>query len=169
MDSYPDDFSNRQPSRYLKLKEAVTSFRILSPAIAGWEYWDRAGNPRRLRECPQTTPTDIRFTEGKPERVKFFWAFVVYNITEKTVQIAEITQKSVREGISEVVRRRGTENLSSCIFTVHRTGSGLETKYTVSGVEDAPVPSEVTEEYKRQNIKLEALFDGENPFGWYQA
>ena len=65
----------------------------------GYEYWNRQGKPVRLHEMPEEMPADIRDVKSarrEPERVKHFWAFIVWNYEAKRLQMLEITQSSSR-------------------------------------------------------------------------
>jgi hypothetical protein len=91
-------------SRYIKLGDGENTIRVLSSAITGWLYWNNLGKPVRSKDAFLGTPADIRIDkEGKPEKVKHFWAFVVYNYDEKRIQILEATQSQIQNGIKALV------------------------------------------------------------------
>src|SRR4051794_7544391 len=81
---------------YAKLEEGPNKFRILSNAVVGWLYWNTDNKPVRLTHRPDVLPDDIRYENGKPDKVKHFWAFVVWNYKESRIQIIEITQVSIQ-------------------------------------------------------------------------
>ena len=73
-------------SNYLKLKEGENTLRALSPAIIGWEYFNADKKPVRSKTEPVGMPEDIGYKDGKPNSIKYFWAFVVWNYQEERVQ-----------------------------------------------------------------------------------
>jgi hypothetical protein len=93
----PDNYERPATSggNYAKLEDGPNRFRILSAAKVGFLYWNTDNKPVRLTEKPETLPEDIRVENGKPDKIKHFWAFVVWSYRESRVQILEITQASI--------------------------------------------------------------------------
>ena len=152
-------------SRYMKLKDGDNNFRVLSKAIVGWMYWNNDGKPVRLREEPQHLPSDIRMgKDGKAERVKHFWAFVVYNLDKRAIEILEITQSSIQEGIMALVNHPKWGSPSKYDLTINRTGVSLETNYNVMPSPASELPEDAMSEMRNPTISLEALYTGGNPF-----
>ena len=79
---------------YFRFQDGINRFRVLSSAIVGFEYFNESNKPVRSKE-PFETTSDIK----KNGKVKFFWAFSVYNYLESKVQIMEITQKTIQKDI----------------------------------------------------------------------
>lgn len=152
------------PSAYMKLKQGVNRFRILSPAVTGFEYWNKDNKPIRSKKNWDLIPQDIRIgDDGMPTNIKHFWAFVVWNYEEKMVQILEITQATIQRGLKiKIDNREGkaTEN----DFIITRTGKGFDTDYDIDVAESTPLAPEIESAYKAKNIDLEALFTGADPF-----
>lgn len=161
----PKDYeAPKGSSNYLKLEEGQNKFRIVSDAIVGYEYWTNGNKPVRLRNYPETKPADIRTNDDGSYTVKHFWAFVVLDRKDAKVKILEITQASIMRNMEDLVLNAEWGDPKQYDITISRTGSGMETRYTVQ-----PSPSkELTKEEKslvaRMEINLNALFDGENPF-----
>ena len=151
-------------SGYMKLKQGANRFRILSPAVTGFEYWNRENKPVRSKEPWDFIPQDIKLDDdGMPTSIKHFWAFVVWNYEEKLVQILEITQATIQRGLKiKIDNREGkaTEN----DFIVTRAGQGLTTDYDVDVAESTPIAPEIESAYKAKNVDLETLFTGADPF-----
>lgn len=152
------------PSGYMKLKLGRNKFRILSSAIVGWVYWNKDGKPVRLKEQPDLIPQDIRVDkDGFPETIKHFWAFIVWNYNENSIQILELTQATIQRGLKiKIDNREGkaTEN----DFIITREGEGLKTEYDIDVAEATPIPAEAEIAFNDKKINLNALFTNEDPF-----
>jgi hypothetical protein len=152
------------PSPYMKFKDGVNRFRILSPAIVGYEYWNTNKKPVRQEKPFDTLPADIQTDkDGMPTSIKHFWAFVVWNYEEKMVQILEITQSTIQRGLKIKIDNRSgkaTEN----DFIITKSGKDLLTEYDIDVAEASPLAPEIEAAYKAKNINLEALFTGADPF-----
>ena len=154
----------------MKLKDGDNNIRVLSKAIIGWMYWNVDGKPVRLREEPQHLPADIRMgKDGKSERVKHFWAFVVFNIDRKSVEILEITQSSIQESMLALINHPKWGSPEKYDITINRTGTSLDTSYNVMPSPASELPEEAKSEMSNPTINLDALYDGGNPFAKSEA
>lgn len=151
-------------SGYFKLKDGRNRFRILSPAITGWIYWNTESKPVRQKEEFKTIPLDIKLNnDGTYSAIKHFWTFLVWSYDLKMVQILEITQASIqRQMKTKIDNREGkaTEN----DFVVTRSGTGFDTDYDVDILDPSPVPTDAVVAMNAKKINLEALFGGGDPF-----
>lgn len=151
------------PSNYMKFQKGMNKFRILSPAVTGWEYWNKENKPVRSKKRWETIPADIKLENGVPTAIKHFWAFVVWNYQEQLIQILQITQSTIQGSIKTGVDLR-QGNATNNDIGVERKGDGFDTEYTVQFADPSPVAPEIEEAYKAKKIDLEALFDGGDPF-----
>jgi hypothetical protein len=149
---------------YAKLEDGANRFRILSAAVVGFLYWNTEGKPVRLKEKPETLPEDIRVENGKPDRVKHFWAFVVWSYRENRVQILEITQASIQGPLEDLVLSEDWGDPKEYDITITKKGQKLDTEYTVQPSPNKPVPVEAHQAYRSMKIDLEALFRNDDPF-----
>ena len=140
---------------YFKFKKGANTFRILSPAIVGYEYWTADKKPIRSPEPWDERPDDMK--EGGT--VKYFMACVVYNYEAKKVQILEITQKTVREAIEALAMNKKWGDPSKYDIVVEAKGDGMEREYSVF-----PEPHSEAPKAEYSQINLNALFKGEDPF-----
>ena len=116
---------------YLKLRQGKTKIRILDNPIAGWVYWTNQNRPVRVQSQPTELPADIRRDEnGKADRVKHFWAMVVWNYASESLCILEVTQSSIQQTILALANSDWGSPLEYDI-EITKTGEKLETKYTV--------------------------------------
>ena len=164
----PSDYKEPDTGKYMKLQQGENTFRVLSEAITGMEYWKEIKDGRRpIRLHPnQPVPmADLELDEeGNPKMPKHFWAFVVYNRNSETVQILEITQSTIRRAMMSLYNNKKWGEPKDSDIRITRSGEGFDTEYTVM-----PEPKEGLDEgilviYKDMGINLEALYDGKDPF-----
>jgi len=150
---------------FTKLADGANSLRILSELpLIGWAYWNTAGKPVRSLEHPGQ-PADIRIgTDGKPEKVKEFWAMAVYNIGTKKVELWEVTQAQIKDAIISLSRDADWGHPMGYSLKITKTGQKLETKYSVMPGKPAPLPADVQAVVDASPVNLMALIDGGNPF-----
>lgn len=161
----PDGYKVPVTGGYYKLQDGENTFRVMTSAVVGFVYWNIEGKPVRSRTPIQGTPADIRLDkEGKPERIKHFWAFAVWNADAQQVQVLELTQKSVMDGIKALVDNKKWGDPKSYDISVTRTGSGLDTEYQVMPNPHSPLPEGAIAALKAKPVNLEALYSGGDVF-----
>lgn len=144
---------------YTKLDQGETKLRILSDAITGYEYWNTENKPVRSDQYPGDTP-DIR-EDSKP---KHFWAMVVYNYSTKTVQIWQVSQKSIQNSLLNLVQDSDWGSPKDYDIKIKREGEGLDTRYQLSPSPKSKVSEDITRAYEAKPVDLKKLFTGEDPF-----
>ena len=148
---------------YMRLEKGTNKIRILSSAIVGALVWgDKDGKPSPYRYRVGEPITAKPKREG--DLVKHFWAFAVWNYKEESVQILEITQRSIQEVIEEFCASDEYGDPKGYDITIKREGDGLETKYTVVPSPPKKTADEILKSFKDTPINLNALYDGGNPF-----
>lgn len=170
----PDDYvmaATGGAGAYTKLKEGETRLRILSNPVIGFEYWNNDNKPVRTKQNPGAKPADMRQADsnGRPERVKEFWAMKAYNYAEQRMEVFQITQAQIKNALAELSRDEDYGHPKQYDIKIKRSGSGLNTEYSVIASPPKAVSQEVKDAYGAQSITLEALFDGGNPFGGAEA
>lgn len=155
-----EDYKIPTTSNYMKFQEGENSFRVLSSAVIGYEYFNNENKPIRSREPFDETPADIK----KDGRINHFWAFVVYNYEAKRIQILELTQKGIMKTMQSYIKNAKWGNPREYDFIVTRSGSGLDTEYTVAVNPKSEIGGDVMERYQKLKIDLNALFTGKDPF-----
>lgn len=150
---------------YMKFQDGINKFRVLSSAIVGYEYWTQENKPVRLKHSPDEIPKDIRRNEdGTPTAIKHFWAFTVWNYANEAVEILEITQKTVRDGILALVNDEEWGDPKQYDLKVTKEGKQLDTKYAVSPSPAKELSQEVASAYIATKINLNSLYEGTDPF-----
>jgi len=157
-----------KPSNYLNMREEGSyTFRPMSSPIIGWETW---------KDTPEGGRTPIRkrmddlfdTADVDPSEVKHFWAFIVWNYKSESFQILEITQATIQKAIKALVRNdkwgnpKGKDGYD---LVITREGLTMQdTNYSVSPNPKEELDTKIVDAYKENNIKLEALYDGADPF-----
>lgn len=168
-DFLPKDYIIPATSRYMRFEEGDNMFRILGSAITGMEYWKTvkdARKPIRLRPgiSVQVGELEENPKTGEIEMPKHFWAFPVFNYAEKKVQILEITQKTIQKAIKSYVDNSKWGDPKQYDIHVTRTLENGKTTYSVMPDPKEEVDPIIVKEFEGTYIRLEALYDGEDPF-----
>ncbi len=145
-------------SAFMKLQDGDNTFRVLSPAVTGWEYWSEDNKPVRSKTKFEETP-GIRSNNGKPTVPKHFWTFLVWNYKTESVQSLEITQATVMKAIKALVENPKWNSPLGYDITINKTGKELLTKYNVVPNPHSPLTPEQEEALKNTEIDLEAIFE----------
>lgn len=159
-----EDYKLPVSSNYMKFIEGDNTFRVLSSAIVGYEYWTKENKPVRSKELWDEVPIDIKWEKDGSYRINHFWAFVVYNYEAKKIQILELTQKGIMKTMQGLIKNSKWGNPNGYDITVSRSGSGFDTEYSVVPNPHSKLDVKIEEQYEIKNINLEALFKGEDPF-----
>lgn len=159
--------------QYLSFEEGATEFMPVQGAITGYEYWNTAGKPVRSHTAFEEMPEDIRIDTktGKPEKIKPFWAFPVYDFNPKAVikiKVLQITQKTVMKQMLALIKnpKWGSPVLKYSL-TVTRDDSGDITAYSVMPNPMAEMPEEVAAAWEKAlagGFDINRLFTGGDPF-----
>lgn len=150
-------------SNYMKLLDGVNTFRILSSAIVGYEYWNVENKPVRQKEKFSLIPEDIKIEKDGSFSIKHFWAFVVWDYADKAIKVLEVTQSTVQRAMKiKIDNRKG--DAKGYDFIITREGSGLGTEYDVDVTEAAPIDPQIVADYEAKHIDLEELYTGGDPF-----
>ncbi len=164
MQFLPKNYKEPITSNYMKFADGANPFRVLSSASIGFVWWEdtKDGGRKPIRvKTEDEIPSETAMLDG----IKHFWAFVVWNFNDERVQILEVTQVTIREGIKALVVNAKWGDPKEYNIVVLKKGEGMETKYQVTPEPKEKLDKVILEKYKGMNINLEALFGGEDPFG----
>jgi len=162
MDDFFKDENYEIPvtSNYMKLGEGDNTFRVLSSAITGYEYFTDKNKPVRSKEPFDTMPEDIK----KDGTIKHFWAFVVYNYGAKRIQVLELTQKGIMKAMQAYIKNKAWGNPKLYDINVNRTGAGMDTEYTITTNPPTPIDVNIAHKYENMYVNLESLYENQDPF-----
>lgn len=157
----PAEYRVPTSSNYLKLTEGEHTFRVMTSAIVGYEYFSTDNKPVRSKEAFEDVPEDIK----QGGRINPFWAFVIYNYDEKRIQILEITQKSIMLPIKALVDNKKWGDPKKYDITITRKGTGMQdTEYAVMPNPHSEISEEAVNSFMKKKIDLEKLYSNEDPF-----
>ena len=155
------DYKVPTTSNYMKLTEGEHTFRVMSSAIIGYEYFNAENKPIRSKEMFEETPTDMK----KDGRVNHFWAFIIWNYNAKRLQIMEVTQKTIMTPLKALIDNPKWGSPLQYDITITRKGTGMQdTEYAVMPNPHSIVDPNITEALKKSKINLDALYEGLDPF-----
>lgn len=148
---------------YMRLEQGDNAFRILASPILGYEWWiDTDDGKRKPIRVKMGDTVPVEFADS----VKHFWAMPVWNRKAQKIQILEITQKGIMQPIKALASNPKWGHPTKYDIVVNRTGEGLETAYSVISEPPSPLEEEIQVHVDDvlPTIRLEALYDGEDPF-----
>lgn len=150
--------------RYTKLEDGDNRLRIISNSIQGWIGWQEkpTGNKEPLR-VEMDRKEDL--TNFNVKEIKHFWAFMVWNYQTKTLEIFEVTQRSIQDAIMNLYQSADWGDPKGYDIIINRTGQKLETKYNVQGGRQSQLDGKlVLSEYEKAPCAIEKLFQGKDPW-----
>lgn len=169
----PENYVEPTMSNYMKLVDGDNTFRVLSPAIVGYEYWKtitkddgkEGRTPIRKRFDENIDLNDLETKEdGSLDMPKVFWAFVVYNFNDKRIQILEITQASIRKAIEPLIKNPKWGDPKEYNLVITKSGQKLDTEYHVSPEPKEKLDESIIKKAAEMKIDLEELYSGGDPF-----
>lgn len=167
-DFLPEDYKLPETSNYMKFEDGANTFRILSSAIIGMEFWKQTEDgkkPIRRKMDEHISLDELEIDkDGNLIMPKHFWAFVVYNRKAEKVQILEITQKGIQKAIKSLIDSPKWGNPKEYDITITREGAGFDTEYSVMPEPKEELDKGIAKLYKDMGINLEALYKGDDPF-----
>tara|TARA_Y100000593_G_scaffold51643_1_gene96994 strand:- start:2475 stop:3059 length:585 start_codon:yes stop_codon:yes gene_type:complete len=147
-----------------------------------FEVWGEAqdGSVKPFRFTDEPTPEDIETEFGAdydrrlnrdgtaPEPAKFAIAVPVYNHDAGSVQVLQISQKSINRELDSISQMEDYANLLEWDFVLGKEGNGLNTEYSLRAVPrkkgSNDVLQEAWEEAQSGGFDIGRLLTGGNPF-----
>lgn len=163
----PENYEVPQSAgNYMRFQQGDNKFRILSPVITGYEYWNTENKPVRSKTVPTPWPAaDARIDQsGKTTELKHFWAFVVWNYSDNRIQILEITQKGLMKSLYNYSNDVDMGSIQEYDIKVTREGSGIETRYEIRALPPKELDAKIKQAYEETDVDLKALYTGADPF-----
>ena len=160
MSFLPNKYQMPVDSNYMRFEKGSNKFRVLDSAIVGFEWWVEDEGKRK----PMRTRTFGEAVQQGNEPIKHFWAFPVWNYKASKVQILEVTQKTIMSAMTSLVDNEDWGDPKDYDITVTRDGDGFDTEYALVPSPHKPMMPEVLEAQKNLEVRLEALYEGNDPF-----
>ncbi len=170
-DFLPKDYEMPETERhYMELEEGANSFRVLSPAIVGYEWWVENGEdgrkPVRVRTASEVPEAVTNATDNR-QKARHFWAFTVYNYHTQTIQVLELKQQTVMRAIDALVRNPKWGSPLAYDLTIEKVKTGSkdwDVEYNVIPEPPSKLDAGIVELARQVPVRLEALYDGQDPF-----
>jgi hypothetical protein len=163
MSFFPEEVQTETPSRYTKLGQGATKLRILGEPCFGYETWleDEAGarKPKRF-----SLDQEYDQSEVGPDGVKQFMAVKVYNYNAKTIQVWQVTQKTILKALKMYTENEDYGDPRGYDVSITRTGEGKQTRYEVVASPPKAVSKEVKSADDKYEVEPELLLINGDPF-----
>ena len=160
-------------SDYLRIKENEKHrIRIMGTSkdpttfIQGWEAWDQENKPHREPyELGKPCSKQLKDID-RNANPKLFWMFTVYHVDEERAKVFQVTQRTIKDPILAYSKNPKWGDPRSYIIEIGRTGSGMETEYTVIAEPPIEEPDQkIIDVMNEAAIDLRVIFGDGNPFG----
>jgi len=151
---------------FMKLQDGENRFRILSTPVIGYEGW-KDGKPFRREETvcsitPDMVDLDTKFDPAGKPKINHFWAFAVWNTTEKKVQILELTQKTIMSPLHDLINDADWGDPRKYDISITRTKVGDKVTYTVKPFPHKDLTAEIKTAYDDSDIDPRSILKGGN-------
>lgn len=141
-----------------QMKDGENRIRIVSKPIGGWVDWLEK---KPYRYTPDNRPKRS-FDPAKP--YKAFWACYVWDYARRDLYILEITQSGVMKSLTDYGNDADWGDFTQYDIKVNKTGSGIDTRYTLVPVSHKPLSAEIEAAVIEKPVRLEALYEGGDPW-----
>lgn len=147
-----------------------------------FECWGEAEGgavqPFRFEEDP--SPDDIELAMGSeytrrlnrdgsaPDKIKFAIAVPVYNFETGSVQIMQLTQKTLQNELDDISQMEDYSDITEWDFVMGKEGNGIDTRYSLRPVPrkkgSAQTIAEAWEAAESAGFDISRILTGGNPF-----
>lgn len=150
-------------SQFAKLKDGANRFRFLSDVVVGWEGWKDKKPFRHPGAVCKIKPEQVDLNQNQKPNINYFWAMVVWNYSEKRVQVLELTQKTIMGALYDMEQNPDWGDLKNYDIEINRKKEGDRTVYSVLAIPPKPLAPEIIQAYEEADVKLDKIFEGEYP------
>jgi len=145
-------------NNYMRLQDGENKIRILSAPVLGWEDWE---NKKPIRYAFDDKPS--KSVDPKLP-VKHFWAMIVWNYVEEQIQVLQITQAGIRNGIEALSKDTDWGAPYFYDIKIIKSGEGKDTEYKVNPLPHKILNPMIQKSFMEKRCLLDALFQNEDPF-----
>lgn len=149
--------------QFAKLQYGANRYRFLSDVVIGWEGWKDNKPFRHEGGTCRIKPDQVDMNKQGMPNINYFWAAVVWNCTEKKIQVLQLTQKTIMGPLYELEQNEDWGDLKNYDINITKNKEGDKTKYTVLGIPPKPLAEEIKQAYEESDVDLSKLFSGEYP------
>jgi hypothetical protein len=163
----PDYEPEKTISDFCKLEDGDTKIRILTKPVMGLEGWaptDSGDKFKPVRYRIKEKPPQKIVNTFKRKEIKEFWAMVVYNYNVEAIQVLQIKQKALINGILGYARTPEWGDPFSYDLKITRKGKDLKTTYTLAAIPHTELSEEIKKALSEKPYDLDLVFEGKNPF-----
>lgn len=169
MSYLPDNYEPPHTGNYMQFNQGENRFRIMGPPTIGNVFWttkaDGGRKPVRRRVNEDIQESELGIDKyGNREKVKHFWAMVIWNYGANQLQVLEITQATIRDAIMVLDSDPDWGDPKDYDLKINKAGAGLETTYNMTPRPKSPPPAEAVKAMAEANPNVDALFDSGDPF-----
>ncbi len=156
-------------SKYSKIeKDKELRIRMLWKPLIWWEYFsqiDDKRKPIRSKEKPSklVNPAINKFS-GQPERAMEFWAFKVYNVNSKQIEIFQTTKNTIKESIMNLFMDIDYGDPTWYDLKISKKWEGTDTTYAVIPWKLESISEEIQELNENTFVNLDHLLEWADPF-----
>lgn len=141
---------------YAKMKQGDNKLRILTSAKVGWEGWWN-NKPVRFASDYDISADEYATLDKdnyNPDKAKYrqFAVCIVWNYTDKAVQIYQFTQKAVMNGLMSLAKDEDWGDVTKYDIKVNRTGESTDTKYSVTPLPKTDVDKEIHDKFMESGL-----------------
>lgn len=160
---FPDDVNVESTSRYTKLISGRTQLRVLDAPIFFQETWNAGADGKRL---PSRLPLGAQFQPQDigPDGVRTCMAVKVYNYNEGSIQIWQVSQKTILKAMKEYSQNPEYGSPKNYDLIISKQGQALLTKYGVVANPPKPVNEAIAKLDKETPVALSNLLVNADPF-----
>lgn len=152
-------------SSYMKFEQGENKIRIIGTVddgkfITGMIGWakDKDGNRKPFRwKVDEKQPREFA------DKPKEFFAFLVFNYATNSVQVLEVTQRSIKDELINLGNDDEWGDWRKYDIAIVRNGVDLETQYAVTPKPHKKMTEEQVEIIKNTKADLSALYRGDHP------
>lgn len=141
-----------------QMTQGDNKFRIVMQVIGGWEDWI---DKKPIRYKPNCKPAKSATPDGV---IKRFWACYVWDYDRESLFVLEFTQTGIIKALNALGEDENWGDFTQYDIKINKKGSGLDTEYSVTPCPHKPMTDKIKDALKRSPVRLEALFDGGDPW-----
>jgi hypothetical protein len=146
---------------YFKKKEGANRLRMISHVVTGYSYWTDDKKCIRSQKPIKGTPSDIGSDQdGKQNKVKHFWACLVWDYADSKIKIWEIEQATIQTKIANLALNDewGDPREYDLLVTYKKSAPAAQ-MYDISPCKEKPLSQEQNDSIANSEISIDAWYE----------